>query len=66
MYEWIKVLHIISFVAWFAGLFIYLDYLSPQENASELICKTFETMEYKLLKYIMNPAMIASWIFGIV
>ena len=30
-----------------------------------LSAKTFETMEYKLLKYIMNPAMIASWIFGI-
>ena len=67
MYEWLKVLHIISFVAWFAGLF-YLPrlFVYHTENAhSELICKTFETMEYKLLKYIMNPAMIASWIFGI-
>ena len=67
MYEWIKVLHIISFVAWFAGLF-YLPrlYVYHAENADhDHIRKTLETMEYKLLKFIMNPAMIATWIFGV-
>lgn len=67
MYEWLKVLHIISFVSWFAGLF-YLPrlFVYHSENAEHNhTCKTLETMEYKLLKYIMNPAMIATWLFGI-
>jgi|TARA_A200000113_G_C8811621_1_gene337416 putative membrane protein len=67
MYEWLKVLHIISFVSWFAGLF-YLPrlFVYHSENSShEHTCKTLEVMEYKLLKYIMNPAMIATWIFGV-
>ena len=67
MYEWLKVLHIISFVSWFAGLF-YLPrlFVYHSENSShEHTCKTLEVMEYKLLKYIMNPAMIATWVFGV-
>lgn len=67
MYEWLKILHIISFVSWFAGLF-YLPrlFVYHSENSShEHTCKTLEVMEYKLLKYIMNPAMIATWIFGV-
>ena len=67
MYEWIKVLHVISFVAWFAGLF-YLPrlYVYHAENADhDHTRKTLEIMEYKLLKFIMNPAMIATWIFGV-
>ena len=66
MYEWLKVLHIISFVAWFAGLF-YLPrlfvYHVEQDNSD--IHGVFQTMEYRLLKIIMNPAMIATWVFGI-
>ena len=56
MYEWLKVLHIISFVSWFAGLF-YLPrlFVYHSENPShEHTCKTLEVMEYKLLKYIMK------------
>jgi putative membrane protein len=67
MYEWIKVLHIISFISWFAGLF-YLPrlYVYHVENSDhEHTRKTLETMEYKLLKFIMNPAMIATWVFGV-
>jgi putative membrane protein len=67
MYEWIKVLHIISFISWFAGLF-YLPrlYVYHVENFDhEHTRKTLETMEYKLLKFIMNPAMIATWVFGL-
>jgi putative membrane protein len=67
MYEWIKVLHIISFISWFAGLF-YLPrlYVYHVENSDhERTRKTLETMEYKLLKFIMNPAMIATWVFGV-
>jgi len=67
MYEWIKVLHVISFVAWFAGLF-YLPrlYVYHAENADhDHTRKTLETMEYKLLKFIMNPAMIVAWFCGL-
>tara|TARA_B100000123_G_scaffold70792_1_gene50490 strand:+ start:428 stop:844 length:417 start_codon:yes stop_codon:yes gene_type:complete len=67
MYELLKILHIISFVSWFAGLF-YLPRLfvyhvenitNPEMNS------VFQKMEYKLLKIIMNPAMILTWVFGL-
>ena len=68
MYELLKILHIISFVSWFAGLF-YLPRLFvyhvenfEKEQATEI----FEIMERKLYNYIMRPAMILSWLFGII
>ena len=68
LYPWTKSLHIVSVVAWMAGLF-YLPRLfvyhaasaSPGSPSSE----TFKIMERKLLRAIMNPAMIATWVFGI-
>ncbi len=68
LYPWTKALHIISVIAWMAGLF-YLPRLfvyhaensQPGDSRDEI----FQTMEYKLLRVIMNPAMIATWIFGI-
>ncbi len=68
LYPWTKALHIISVIAWMAGLF-YLPRLfvyhaensEPGDSRDEI----FQTMEYKLLRMIMNPAMIATWIFGI-
>lgn len=66
-YLWLKAFHIISFVAWMAGLF-YLPRLyvyHTQQAAGSDAAKTFMVMERKLLRIIMNPAMIASWIFGI-
>jgi len=67
MIEWLKVLHIVSVVSWMVGL-LYLPRLmvyhadkDPGSDASE----TFKIMERRLLKGIMTPAMIASWIFGI-
>jgi protoporphyrinogen IX oxidase len=66
-YEIIKILHIISVISWMAGL-LYLPrifvYHSEVKNGSETD-KIFQLMEYKLLKYIMNPAMILTFIFGI-
>ena len=65
-YLWLKALHVISLIAWMAGMF-YLPRLFAyhSENISETEQdKTLELMEARLLRIIMNPAMIATWIFG--
>ena len=67
-YPWLKALHIASVIAWMAGLFylprlfVYHVERGPDhpENAEMLI-----VMEEKLLRIIMNPAMISSWVFGL-
>ena len=67
MFEWILVLHIISVISWMAGL-LYLPrlfiYHVEAKRGSEL-SETFKTMERRLFRAIMTPAMIASWIFGL-
>jgi len=66
-YTLIKALHLISVIAWMAGL-LYLPrlYVYHAEKAEEPILNTtFKTMERRLMLYIMNPAMIASFVFGI-
>ena len=64
---WIKALHIISVVAWMAGL-LYLPrlfvYHADAPRGSPLAA-TFQTMERRLLRGIMNPAMLATYLFGI-
>jgi protoporphyrinogen IX oxidase len=68
MYLWLKALHIIAVIAWMAGmlylprLFVYHAAAKPGSELSE----TFKTMEYRLLNFIMMPAMIVTWIAGIV
>ncbi len=68
VYPWTKSLHIISVIAWMAGLF-YLPrlfvYHAEQTETGDETDKLFQTMEYKLLRVIMNPAMIATWVFGL-
>ena len=65
-FVWIKALHIISVMAWIAGLlylprlFIYHCDAEPGSDKSE----TFKIMERRLLRAIMNPAMVVSLIFG--
>src|SRR6185437_6226896 len=67
MYLWLKALHVIAVISWMAGLlylprlFVYHAKIAPGSEQSE----TFKTMEHRLLTYIMTPAMIATWIFGI-
>ena len=60
-------LHLIAVISWMAGL-LYLPrifvYHSEVKN-NEVQSNTFKTMERKLFFYIMNPAMILSWIFGL-
>ena len=65
-YLWIKALHIISVIAWMAGmlylprLFVYHADRAPGSEASELL----KVMERRLLRAIINPAMMATLIFG--
>ena len=67
LYPWVKALHIISVIAWMAGmlylprLFVYHCDAEPGSKQSE----TFKVMERRLLKAIINPAMIAAFVFGI-
>lgn len=67
MYEWVKALHVISVIAWMAGL-LYLPRLYVyhcQAETGSHHSETLKVMERRLLRAIMNPAMIASWIFGL-
>ena len=65
-----KSLHLIAVISWMAGL-LYLPRIfvyhseAALKNKSEDLISTFKIMEKRLFIYIMNPAMIVSWIFGI-
>ncbi|MGR3572362.1 protoporphyrinogen oxidase HemJ [Brevirhabdus sp.] len=67
-YPWTKSLHVISVIAWMAGLFylprLYVYHVESVERESTADT-LFQTMEFKLLRVIMGPAMISSWIFGL-
>jgi putative membrane protein len=64
----IKSLHVISIIAWMAGLF-YLPrlyvYHAEQVQAGSRTDTMFQTMERRLLRAIMNPAMVSAWVFGL-
>lgn len=66
-YLWVKAIHVIAIIAWMAGmlylprLFVYHCATTPGSEASE----TFKVMEKRLLRFIINPAMIVSWIAGL-
>ena len=66
LYLLFKSLHLISVISWMAGL-LYLPriFVYHSEADHEAQEKVFKTMERKLYNYIMMPAMLASWIFGI-
>jgi putative membrane protein len=67
-YPWTKSLHVISVIAWMAGLFylprLFVYHVESVEQGSGTDA-LFQTMERRLLKAIMNPSMIASWLFGL-
>tara|TARA_A100001391_G_C5035154_1_gene269397 strand:- start:184 stop:642 length:459 start_codon:yes stop_codon:yes gene_type:complete len=67
-YPWTKSLHVISVIAWMAGLF-YLPrlfvYHAEKVGTGTETDALFQTMEYRLLRAIMNPAMIATWVLGL-
>src|SRR5207249_9152775 len=66
-YPWIKAVHVIAVISWMAGM-LYLPRLFVYHCQSEVGSKqseTFKVMEWLLLKAIINPAMIVTWLAGI-
>lgn len=67
LYPWIKALHVIAVISWMAGmlylprLFVYHAEALPGSEKSE----TFKVMERRLLRAIINPAMIVTWVLGL-
>tara|TARA_B100001250_G_scaffold400773_1_gene411748 strand:+ start:3261 stop:3695 length:435 start_codon:yes stop_codon:yes gene_type:complete len=62
-----KSLHLIAVISWMAGL-LYLPRIfvyHSEKSKNKTISETFKVMERRLFFYIMNPAMILSWIFGL-
>ena len=67
MYEWVKAFHIITVIAWVAGM-LYLPRLFVYHCVAEkgsVQSETFKVMERRLLRIIINPAMIATWLLGL-
>ena len=68
LYPWTKAFHIMSVLSWMAGMF-YLPrlfvYHAEQSEPGDSRDQVFQEMELKLLRVIMNPAMIATWVFGL-
>jgi putative membrane protein len=66
-YLWLKAFHVISVIAWMAGMFylprLYVYHCMAAPGTSE--SERFKVMERRLLKQIINPAMYATWTFGI-
>lgn len=67
-YPWTKSLHVIAVLTWMAGLFylprLFVYHVERVEVGSDTDA-LFQTMEMKLFRYIMNPSMIAVWLFGL-
>jgi len=68
IYPWTKSLHVMSVISWMAGLFylprLFVHHTEKVEVGSETD-QLFQMMELKLFRVIMGPAMIATWVFGI-
>jgi protoporphyrinogen IX oxidase len=68
LYLWTKALHVISMTTWMAGMF-YLPrlyvYHAERATAGTELSETFKVMEGKLLRLIINPAMVATYVFGV-
>src|SRR3979411_2425425 len=66
-YEWIKALHVIAVISWMAGM-LYLPRLFVYHCGTEAGSKqseTFKVMERRLLRVIINPAMVVTWVAGL-
>lgn len=68
VYNWVKAFHVIVVIAWMAGMFylprlyVYHVGAAPGSELSE----TLKLMENRLLRFIINPAMIATWVLGLI
>jgi protoporphyrinogen IX oxidase len=68
LYDWLKALHVIAIIAWMAGM-LYLPRLfvyHAEAPKGSIQSETFKIMERRLLKAIINPAMIVTWVLGLV
>ncbi len=67
-YPWVLSFHIMSVIAWMAGMFylprLFVYHAERAPKGSEM-SEIYKEMEYKLLRMIINPAMIATWVFGL-
>ncbi|HEY8383919.1 MAG TPA: protoporphyrinogen oxidase HemJ [Microvirga sp.] len=68
LYLWIKAFHVIAVIAWMAGMLylprLFVYHCDAQKGSIQ--SETFKIMERRLLKAIINPAMIVTWVLGIV
>jgi putative membrane protein len=67
LYLWLKALHVIAVISWMAGM-LYLPRLFVYHCDAEVGSRqseTFKVMERRLLRAIINPAMIATWVLGL-
>src|SRR5436309_1387492 len=66
-YEWVKALHVIAVIAWMAGMLylprLFVYHCDAEEGSKQ--SETFKVMERRLLKAIINPAMIVTWLAGL-
>jgi protoporphyrinogen IX oxidase len=68
LYDWLKAFHVIAVIAWMAGM-LYLPRLFVyhcEAPKGSIQSETFKIMERRLLKAIINPAMIATWVLGLI
>ena len=69
LYPWIKAFHVMAVISWMAGMFylprLYVYHVERAKVGSELD-QTFQIMEEKLLRVIMFPAMIVTWVCGLI
>ena len=67
LYPWTKAFHVIALIAWMAGMLylprLFVYHCDMQRGSAE--SERFKVMEHRLLRQIVNPAMIATWTFGI-
>jgi putative membrane protein len=66
-YPWVKALHVIAVISWMAGLLymprLFIYHTDAEKGSAQ--SETFKVMEQRLLKVIMNPAMMLSWVLGL-
>jgi putative membrane protein len=67
LYPWAKAIHVMAMIAWMAGMLylprLYVYHCDLRRGSAE--SERFKVMERRLLRQIINPAMIATWLFGI-
>lgn len=66
LYDWLRALHVIAVISWMAGM-LYLPRLYVYHCAAEAgseLSETLKVMERRLLRFIINPAMIVTWLLG--